>query len=100
MVGGGTLQITLSSGIFGHVSQINTQRIYFTQLRHHEENTELSEILMYIYIYQTKCKENCVIWAQSLKIESKQEPVIALRKIKKTFVICYYLIDCNGIQVK
>ena len=28
MVGGETLQITLTTGMLGHVSQINTQRIY------------------------------------------------------------------------
>ena len=42
--------ITLTTGMIGHVSQINTQRIslhiYFAQLRHHQENTDISTLLI------------------------------------------------------
>ena len=40
------IEITLTTGMLGHVSQINTQRIsiYFEKLRHHKDYTDMNDI--------------------------------------------------------
>ena len=43
MVGGETLKITLATGLFGHLSQINTQRIPIYIVRTIRASTRESE---------------------------------------------------------
>ena len=53
MLGGEKLYITLTKGILGHISQINTERIsiyIFRPIRHHQENTDLYVHDIYIHV--------------------------------------------------